>query len=269
MQQCPNCHATQQQGKFCGKCGTPIVSEMSTIVPVQPTPEQPSVEQPTISAQSTNVQVEKLKEFSNGYFSHFIELLKQPTQALTMKTSFLNSILSFILYLFIISYTIYTMINKVYGSTLGGFSDFGVSESIPFKFMFAIMLVLGIFTFVAIVALFVLAKIFAGHASFSQLFGQVMNFYPVLITISVVAFVLQLIGITGFGILVTIVAIFIALLFIPLYVIVHVLQTNPHKVDTYYIYLMLAGVIAILLYLVLNSMVSQLIEEVMDSLSFF
>ena len=126
MQQCPNCHATQQQGKFCGKCGTPIVSEMSTIVPVQPTPEQPSVEQPTISAQSTNVQVEKLKEFSNGYFSHFIELLKQPTQALTMKTSFLNSILSFILYLFILSYTIYTMINKVYGSTLGGFSDFGV-----------------------------------------------------------------------------------------------------------------------------------------------
>ena len=96
-----------------------------------------------------------------------------------------------------------------------------------------------------------------------------MNFYPVLITISVVAFVLQLIGIDGFGILVTIVAIFIALLFIPLYVIVHVLQTNPHKVDTYYIYLMLAGVIAILLYLVLNSMVSQLIEEVMDSLSFF
>ena len=195
-------------------------------------------------------------------------LLKNPTQSLTMRTNFMYSLISFVLFLIVISFTIYTMANKLYTGTIGGFAEIVLEEtlSLPFITMFIIMIVIGIFAIVAIAALFLLAKIFAGHASFNQLFGQVTNFYSVLIMISVVAFILQLIGAMSFAILFTIVSIFIAILLIPLYVIVHTLQASPHKVDTFYVYLMLAGIIALLLYFVINTMVLGAIDSIMDSI---
>lgn len=251
MQTCSNCGHSQQQGKFCAKCGTPIIIDQQT--------EQAQIQ----TYAQPNETIEQLKQVSNGYISKFVDLLKNPTKSLHETNSVVNGLISLVLFVFIAAFTIYTMINKAYSSTVGTFA--GIFDErysgLPIAALVFIMFAIAVFTFVADIAVFVLGKIFVGHVSFKQLFTQITNFYPTIIALMAVAFILQLIGITGFAILAIIFALSIAILFIPLYVIVHLLQNENTKIDVFHIYLIMAFIIFFLIYLVSSSAISSMIDE--------
>ena len=57
MQQCPNCHVTQQQGKFCAKCGTETVFVEQAVEQKAPKVEAIPVQQTVQQQAIQNVQV--------------------------------------------------------------------------------------------------------------------------------------------------------------------------------------------------------------------
>ena len=260
MRTCLNCAHVQEQGMFCAKCGKEFATQ-DTVQQQQVDFQQSN--QQTVNSQAPNQQVEKLKEISNGYVGTFMGLLKKPTRSIQTNGNFVNSIISLVLFTFIASFTMYMMVKGLYNEYVGGYYSYfsGESTSVPINILFILFIIIALLEVIAIAAVFFIAKIFIGQASFKQIFVQVTNYYPVIIALVLVGLLLQLVGMMGLALLIVILSLFIAVLLIPLYELVHLMQGKTIKIDYFYVYLILGAVISILIYIVLNTFVSSYIEE--------
>ena len=277
MKTCSNCSHMQEQGMFCAKCGKELVTQdtvQQQQVNSQGQNQQPvnpqGQNQQTVNTQEPNQQVEKLKQISNGYIGTFTNLLKKPTQTIQANNNLVNSVISLVLFAFLAALTMYMMAKGLYDEYVGSyysyFSDFSdESASLPINVLFILAILIVLFALIAITAVFLMAKIFIGQASYKQVFVQVTNYYPAIIVLVVVGFLLQLIDMNNLALIVVIVALFITVLLIPLYEIVHLLQGTTIKIDYFYVYLILAVLISILVYIVTKTFVSTYLEDVTDS----
>lgn len=279
MKTCSNCNHMQEQGMFCAKCGKELVTQDTAQQQQVNSQEQnqqavnhQGQNQQTVTPQEPNQQVEKLKQISNGYVGTFTSLLKNPTQRIQDNNNLVNSVISFVLLTFLTALTVYMMAKGVFDEYVGSYYSFlsdysGKSASLPINVLFTLFIVIALFAIIAITAVFLMAKIFIGQASFKQVFVQVTNYYPAIIVLIVVGFLLQLIDMNGLALIVVIVTLILTVLLIPLYEIVQLLQGTTIKIDYFYVYLILAALISILVYIVTKTIVSEYLEDVMDSFS--
>lgn len=281
MKYCTKCNNQQEQGNFCGVCGSGLSEmEQSVQVTAMEKPEQPSNQSNTneqqanyqhhtqlaTGQQNTNPQIDQLKKVSSNYFGSFVTLLKQPSRSLNEKQSFSNALISFVLFSFVIAFSVYSMIN----GSLKKVNDYSfglVDEGLPIGVLIAFMLIMMIATVTPTVLIFLLEKIFVQQSNFKKTFIQVSNFYPVFIAIVAVGIILNFIGAMKFAIMLILISILFVILLLPLYVMTHVLKGSKPSIDPFFIYGILAVAILIVIYIVGDSIVSAMLEEIMYDLS--
>src|SRR5699024_1100550 len=124
MKKCTNCESLQEEGKFCAKCGSETIdvnkeeptNEEQTDDSHADTQAEPAKEATekasnnvnpahqegvAVEAQVNNPQASGIdvKEVSTEYWNYFIQLFKNPTEALRhTENEFINGIINIILY---------------------------------------------------------------------------------------------------------------------------------------------------------------------------
>ncbi|UOQ45578.1 hypothetical protein MUN89_06450 [Halobacillus salinarum] len=115
---CSNCNHEQESGKFCGGCGSSLVSDGLTHA--GEVSEVPAAE----AAHSNNENLEKAKQFSSAYGHYSLKLLKRPSHAFDADDSlFFQGLTTLFVYLLAFSLSLYFLANSYYkqfASFVGG-----------------------------------------------------------------------------------------------------------------------------------------------------
>lgn len=223
---CPNCSHQNDGGKFCEKCGTPLIpvnsnreetaasSEARTVV--QPESQQVQYQQPVYSQQQSapvqvppNRYIESTKEISKMYLGYFIQVLKQPFSSTHNVGSehFINGIITMVLYAFLIPFTAYFGIKKlvdfIYKTILGG-NIFGeiVGSNVPkvpfFDFVLKPTLFFAIFILLVAVFTFVAVKFGRVHASFKEIISRFGSLLIPIVGLLIIALLFSILKINFF-----------------------------------------------------------------------
>jgi hypothetical protein len=222
---CPNCSHQNDGGKFCEKCGTPLIpentnreeaaasSDARTVL--QPESQQVHYQQPVYNQQQSapvqpqpNRYIESTKKISKMYLGYFFQVLKQPFASTHNVGSehFINGIITMILYAFLIPFTMYFFIKEAanginsFGSELFGSST--PSIEIPFtdvvlKPTFAFI----IFIFLVALFTFVSVKLGRENATFKETIARFGSLLIPVVAILFVALVMSILNIKLFIVL--------------------------------------------------------------------
>src|SRR5699024_8607652 len=150
MKKCTNCESLQEEGKFCAKCGgetidvnkeAPTNEELTddSHAETQAEPAKEATEKASnnvnpahqegaaVEAQVNNPQASGIdvKEVSTEYWNYFIQLFKNPTEALRhTENEFINGIINIILYAVTFGIGIYYTINALDTITMGELTQY-------------------------------------------------------------------------------------------------------------------------------------------------
>jgi hypothetical protein len=268
---CTQCGHEQVEGKFCAKCGSPLTAasetpQVETVAPAQPTPPA----QPAAPV-TPNQNVEQVKAVAKNYVGSFVDLLKKPNSASTKDDLFVNGIISFVILNLLLGLATTGLINKFYTETLGnvvGIFGGGLMDEVEnilgVKYIFIFALVYAILGAVTIAVVFFANKLFVEERSFKTVAISMTNFYPAAIVVSVVTYLLTLVGALKFGFYILILAVTIVLTLAPLFVIGRLMENKATKFDKFYIYVIVCVVILILSYFVTDIALSQIFESIFN-----
>jgi hypothetical protein len=171
---CTNCGNVQDDGKFCGKCGTPIntrVEEVST-----------KEEAATVVSQlqfDSNANV-GTSGSSSQYFTYFTTHLKNPTQIFANKSKqTVNGIITWLLFVALIGLVVYSALDAFIQFSL--LEDWFYREAFPtnyfMKFFTKAALFAAIYTGTIIFILFGLINLFIGPKTIkwvAQMYGTLL-----------------------------------------------------------------------------------------------
>ena len=284
---CTQCGHEQVSGKFCAKCGAPLPvaqeavtsvtpQEKTVAAPVQPAAAPTQPVQPTQAAQpaTPNPNVEQAKAVAKNYIGSFVDLLKKPNSGSIKDDLFVNGIISFVIINLLLGLATRGLINKFFSDTLGAVSDFmsifggdsfNFGDILGAKYIFIFAFVYAILGAVTIAVVFFANKLFVEERSFKSVVVNITNFYPLAIVVTVVAYLLTLVGALKLSLSVLALAISIILTLAPLFVIGRLMENKATKFDKFYIYVIVSVVIAVLSYFVTDIALSQIFENLIDS----
>lgn len=301
---CTNCGFEQQEGKFCGKCGTPMAAAQSQpeeqggewqakqeqngiqtqqhpvkqaqhapqadSQPKQNNPQQQEEAASTIATEGNSAAMDKVKYTSKAFWSYFLQHLKQPS-AIFQKGAgeFTNGLISIVIAIVLFSLSGYWLARNVASAyTYGGM--WGVPDiDVPF-FSIAgnIFLYSVILIAIVLVILFLASKIMGISISFKSLVS-IFGAHTVLIdVVALAAFLLLLLKANTVGTIVFLIALGLLITSMPLYLISNLLTRYAKTFDAYYgylIYLILAAVaFSIYITILADSSIGNLLDSLDD-----
>jgi len=207
---CTSCGHTQEQGKFCGKCGAPFPETTSDAVQTPPVSEQVPTAQPLNS----------FKSQSQLYLSYFFETFKRPSSVFQQSSqTFGNGLISIIIFGLLVSLSIARL------ATYFGFFEVFVRVSL--------LIIPGLF--IPVIGIW-LSTLLSG---LSVNFKQIINYYGAHLGLSIamaaVGFFLALINPLSISTSVFIMIAFsIALSVAPLFLISAILTRLDSQIDPWF-----------------------------------
>lgn len=222
MMTCPNCGTPNQEGNFCGKCGSPMkqdtLLEKKTATPEQPTnnavpPVQETTQhvppvQPNASTEqkaTRSAAVENLKKQGGNYWHYFLQTLKKPSQMGSenyFKFAIISTVISLILYALIPVIFTNKMLTSIYGfanAMSNGFFD--GSASLGVGTFIRIFLYLGIFYVLLVAIVLLLSRQLGTMTSWKQGIAQIGAFNSIINVVFLVILVLLLLNSLAFSML--------------------------------------------------------------------
>lgn len=181
---CPNC-GSNETGKFCTKCGTPLPNlEKETVAHstvAQPTqPAQPEYQQQVNNNQNGG----QGKQVSRQYFSFLTDSLKQPLKFSNSvnSTNFVNGLITLILaavFQALFAYGVAKQLTEFFMRGFGGFGHFGDELKVEFfdvfiEEFFVAALILGIYVVVIFAAIKLVNKSETSFQDVLARFGSYM-----------------------------------------------------------------------------------------------
>lgn len=265
MKTCPTCKHTQEDGYFCGKCGTSLSDHtgQTTVTETAATQQQAVYREsdpirPQAEPEQSNEQIEKLKNESKQFFSFLLQQLKSPSHHFDqVETSMKNSLISILLYILLTALAIFSIIRSLFG---GGYEYFGPSlVQVVFYLTLFSLLVLA----VNLTAIFVTTKLFSENHSFGEVTRKVGGYYALPIACSLGSILLALIhSYTLSGIVLYIGAI-LAFGTVPTFVMMKLLARKSKSVDGFYAFLFYIGFTAVIGFilglLIMDSAIGELL----------
>lgn len=162
---CSNCQHEQDTGKFCEKCGQPLVVKEAQ-AEVASGHEVPYTDGGESQHDTGNPTVETTKKAVGEYGAYFMKLLKNPTHALTMNERyFYNGLITIALYTILLSLALYFYVNSIMQGFLFG-------SSLPFAINFRLIIFILIVVAIAFFSAFAIIKIAKHQESFQSLVAQ-------------------------------------------------------------------------------------------------
>lgn len=264
MKNCTACGNSQENGKFCGKCGEPLhttdIGEQ-----VSATTETISLDNGNYSTPPTppvqpSEHIEKVKATSKMYWSYFINYLKNPSMVFASgNREFMNGIISILVYAVIVGFALYGFVKSITSSIFGNIDSLFSNEYTGPSF-FSIFSSSVIFILIAILivllSLFIIGKAFGAGNSWRELISYFgVHVLPVIV-LSLFALFLILIKSYLYGNILLTISFVLILTVIPFYIISRLLSFNPKGMDSFYGYLLY-----IVLFVVLFSIFISVIAD--------
>ncbi len=275
MQKCLNCSHEQDMGAFCSKCGSPMQSpenadknegyDEKREVAATETYAQPK------QSKEMNQNLEQVKQTAQNYMNSFIDLVKKPASAITNDTGFVNGIISFVLLSLLLGLATTGIVNKFFASILGLIGGFiGLGEKVfSVKYIFIFGLVFALLSLVTILTVFFANKLFVQERSFKSVFVSITNFYPIAIIVSLLAYLLALIGLPKPALYLFVIALTIIITLAPLFVMKHDMENKATKFDKFYIFILVSLVITLMTYIVMDISMSSILESYKQDVDLF
>lgn len=279
---CSNCGHEQANGKFCGRCGTPLALDQ-TAVPKDPGTEKVYEEQAATTAipsepiasagagvgPEPSVHLETVKRQTKMYGSYFLQYLKQPSLILrNPEKEFRNGLISIALFAVILALALYTMIRNFTVNAYSFASMFGSGSSGPpfFSIFFGVILSAVVAMAVIIVLLYAINTFFGPGHSIQQMTAIYGAHLLPGILLAVLGFVLFLVKSNVYGNLLILISFAFVIFLAPIFIISTLLSKHPKGVDPLYgflIYLVAVTItFSILLSIIADSAIGQLIDEI-------
>ncbi|WP_042220538.1 DUF6574 domain-containing protein [Oceanobacillus manasiensis] len=260
---CPKCNQQQDSGKFCGVCGEQVITiadgqDHST----QQQEVRTASEQAAVTTAS-EITSSKFKEGVSHYWSYFLNLLKNPTQAFALtEKHFTNSLITLALFALIYSLSIYFLANSLVRSFGGYFV-----QSVPF-FELTTRLIFGVIIMLAITfgSSFVMIKIAKNQESFQTVIAQYGSILVPFTGLNLVAMLGGLMGsieLTLFPLALSFILVFI---FIPVLFVYEKASNINIKGQKVYLSLATIVLISLILYILGDVVFSNIINDLEENL---
>ena len=267
MEKCVHCSHEQEMGDFCAKCGSPLQNnDAKSTVAYDENSEVAATEtysQPTQSNES-NQNVEQVKQTVLNYINSFVGIVKNPAVASTNETLFVNGIISIVLLSLLLGLATTEIINKFFASILGLFSGFitYTDESVlSVKYLFLFAIVFALLSLVPILTVYIANKLFVQARSFKSVFVSMTNFYPLVIIVALLTYLVALLDLPKSSLFLFVLALTIVLTLAPLFVMHRDMENKTTKVDKFYIFILVSLVITVMSYYVTDISVSNMFES--------
>lgn len=260
---CTNCGHSQDEGKFCGKCGTKLESTplMENVAVNEQAATTVSHEQPiqqTVTAEP-NIHVEKIKDQSKMYGSYFTRQLKRPALSFNqLPTEFTNGIISIVLLVMLISISFVTFIKSFVGEYGPGFLSIFTNT-----FIFSIIAI-GIVT----LSLFMISRFFGPQLTFKSICSVYGGHLSPLLIASVVSILLMFLKSYTYGnILLSIVFLF-AVFILPLYLISSLVTKQSSSIDPLYGFMLYIAAFSILFFIFVTILADSSLGEYINRMMY-
>lgn len=270
MKSCPTCSHTQEDGNFCGKCGTPLSDHTEqTSVPETVATNQEAVYSESHSTTSQpeptqpNEQIEKLKTESKQFFSFLLQQLKSPSQHFNQVNSGIkNSLISISLYILLTAIAIFSIVRSLFG---GGYGYFGPSlVQVVFYLTLFSLLVLA----VNLTAIFVTSKLFSESLTFGEVTRKVGGYYVLPIAFSLGSILLALIHSYTLSSIILYIGAILAFGTVPTFVMMKLLASKSKSVDGFYAFLFYIAFTAVIGFILGLLIMDSAIGELLGYMNF-
>ncbi|MBD8025652.1 hypothetical protein H9636_03185 [Ureibacillus sp. Re31] len=289
MKKCLSCNNVQETGNFCGKCGgnqfeiiqnddnASNVSTNSELYKANKESAVTSVNNDqnyhSKNPSQPNIQVEKVKEKSRAYFSHFVSYLKKPSLIFSNgQQEFVNSMITIVTFSLILSLSIYLLINNITKSIFGDYrSMFDTSIVSPpfFSIFFSAFIFCLISIAIVILSLFIILKIFGPEKSVKEIVSYLgVHSIPAAILV-IIGLLLVLIKSLVAGYIFLALSFTLIILIIPLYIISRLIVSKVKSIDSYYGYLLYIVFFSILYAIVIAIIGDATIGQFIDQLDMY
>ncbi|MFP7495255.1 zinc-ribbon domain-containing protein [Terribacillus saccharophilus] len=221
---CPSCgHQNPEGSKFCEKCGAALQGQTAGSSP------QPNVQHAATSEQAAsgkpNEYLETTKKVSKQYFSYFLDVLKRPDgNGMKYGTdSFVNAIITFVLFSLIMPLTFYIHLSKGFGEV--SFAAVVIKPLIAFL----------IFQLIFASIIFAVLKLDQSPVAYKTVFVRYGSLLIPFTAIMILGALFTFIGMYMWGISLLSIGFFSSLGIIPPVLIAGFKQNRQHGIDNIYL----------------------------------
>ncbi|QQP13151.1 zinc ribbon domain-containing protein [Lysinibacillus agricola] len=265
MKNCLTCGHTQDDGKFCGKCGTPFenaaLEQAATINSMSDEQPQSQYAQTDQGTTQSSEQMELIKKQSKLYFNYFLEQIKMPSTNFNVEAAWKNSVTSIILYVLLTALSVFVLIKKFLSGGFGFFESYGPSFIQVFFYM---SLFISLLIAINVLAIFLTSKLFSENLSFTNVISKIGNYYTLPVAITVLSILLGLLGSYKYSIMMLYIGFVLVLGCIPIFVMIKLLSNKSKSIDSFYgfiFYLVVTGILsAIIFSFIIDSTIGNFLD---------
>lgn len=256
---CKNCSNQQDEGKFCGLCGGPLIDGDQT--ESEFTSNSTASVPQDIANDLPNKSVELVKNRSQIFGSFFQDYIRNPFFIFeSLAGEFTNGLISILLNIILLSLSMTILSNNF----IGNYVNFSVIGT-----FFNAFLILSVGLSLPIGLVFVIDKFFGSKNKLKAIiaiFGGHM--LPILI-LSGLAFILSILKSNTFTSFLIFIIFIIMTVFLPLYLVSLLVSRRQDSIDPFYSYLIYIIVSFIGLIITTSIIVDSAIGRVLDELMYF
>ncbi|KUF35482.1 MULTISPECIES: zinc ribbon domain-containing protein [Lysinibacillus] len=269
MKNCLTCGHSQEDGKFCGKCGTPLESAaleqaatINNMTDYQNQP-QPQAGQAAQETSHSSDQIELLKKQSKLYFNHFLEQLKKPSADFNVEIAWKNNLTSMIIYVLITALSVFLLIKSFTSRTFGLFESYGPSiiQVILYVSLFLILLMA-----INVLAIFLTSKLFSENLSFTNVISKIGSYYALPIAVTILSILFGLLKSYTYSMIMLYIGFVLAIGIIPIFVMVKLLSNTSKIIDNFYSFIFYLVVTAILTSIIFSFIIDSTIGDYLSFL---
>ncbi|MGE7911096.1 hypothetical protein [Lysinibacillus xylanilyticus] len=266
MKNCLACGHAQEEGRFCGKCGTPFenaaLEQAATMNSIKD--EQQSQYAKTVQGTTqNNEQIELIKKQSKLYFNYFLEQLKMPSANFNVDATWKNSITSMIIFVVLTALAVFALIKTFFSGGLGFFESFGPSFIQVFFYM---SLFITLLIAISVFAIFLTSKLFSESLSLTNVISKIGGYYTLPIVIMVISILLGLLKSFTYSIIMIYIGVTLTIGFIPIFVMIKLLSNKSKTIDSFYGFIFYLIVTSVLSWIIFSFIIDSAIGEYLNFL---
>ena len=272
---CENCGFEQEEGKFCGQCGSQIAATNEQMEEIVDATKGNQPEGKGKQVRGNSETMEKVKDTTKMYSTYFMKHLKRPSLIFSSREeSFKYGLTNIVITTVLIALIFYMLINNFVQSTFGYYDGMGIGDALTNSYAVGPSF-LSVFSYTIIFALISIAIVVFILFLINHLFGtaysikEIVSIYGAhltsVIVLGLVAFLLVILKSNIVGGYIWLLVISLVLSIIPVYLISSLLTRRSKSIDPVYgylLYLISVGIAFIIIFsIIIDSRLGDFIDE--------
>lgn len=262
MQNCQACGYEQQQGNFCGGCGTALLVGIDQNMNSSPVPATESATRYQPKRRSSRQQIDsqpnRFQVEVQDYIAYFKTTLKNPTESLAAPPATKTFIITLILLLLSAVLAAYAITEDVLGVLVN-----------KGTFLLSMSLLYSLFIVMSFAAAFLVMYFFSETKGILGTCKTISGFYPAVVMLNVISLLLGIVGATKLAIFFFGMAVMLVCLLIGAFVIVDAVRQYSRSVNGFYAYIVYFILSFMMLFYVSSTLARSILDHFLTSVAFW